>query len=243
MDNQNQRAVGLAPPLPVKSALAVNGALPVEGALPVKPGQVVEGPLTKNNSPNVQSHPLTKTGRPITEWFTMAGVILVESASGFGTGFTLARNNVAGVTLAIIAMSIVYGLEFWIRYSGGNSLPVLLGGFVALIAAGLIPYLSMTRAPKSKGKAASVYLPTIAASWSAVALLFGLLCAGMSDGKVLKSDAIQGVILSLLYAGASSALGYSAGTPGGAKSGNTTLAMMAWGGLVMFDLAGLARSP
>jgi hypothetical protein len=92
-------------------------------------------------------------------------------------------------------------------------------------------------------KSSTVYLPTIAASWSATALLFGLLCAYRSGGKVFMSDAIQGVILSLLYAGASSALGYSVGTPGGAKSGNTTLSLMAWGALVLFDLAGLARGP
>ena len=199
------------------------------------------------NDPKPANANAAKTGRPPAEWLKMAAVILVESASGFSTGFTLARNNVAGVTLAIIAMSFVYGMEFWIRYSGDGPGWLFFGGFVALIAAGLIPYLSMTQnigPVKNKAqKSSTVYLPTIAASWSAMALLFGLLCAYRSGGKVLVSDAIQGVILSLLYAGASSALGYSVGTPGGAKSGNTTLSLMAWGALVMFDLAGLARGP
>ena len=222
------------------NAPVATNAVTANGPLPVKPGQVVEGPLTKNNAASAAA----AARRPMTDYFTMAGAILVESAAGFGTGFTLARNNVAGVTLAIIVMSVVYGLEFWIRYSGPEgSKPVLIGGLLALIGAGLIPYLSMTRAPKSKGKAAAVYLPTVAASWSAVALIFGLVCAGLSGGKVLKSDAIQGVILSLLYAGVTSALGYNVGTPGAAKSGNTTLALMAWGALVLFDLAGLARGP
>jgi hypothetical protein len=222
---------------PVVNAKAANGPLPV------KPGQVVEGPLTKNNAAAAN-----KTGRDITDYFKMAGVILVESAAGFGTGFTLAKNNVAGVTLTLIVMSVVYGLEFWTRYSGpSGSTPLLIGGLVALVAAGLVPYLSMTQQigpVKNKAKkTASVYLPTIAASWSAVALIFGLTCAGMSGGKVLKSDAIQGVILSLLYAGVTTALGYNVGTPGAAKSGNTTMSLMAWGALVLFDLAGLARGP
>jgi len=222
-----------APVLPLSASTNTNA---INGTRPANATAVVGN--------NLEAHPLPKTGRPPTEWLSMAAVILVESASGFGTGFTLAgKNNVAGVILSIIAMSFVYGMEFWIRYSGDSPVWVLGLGFLFLVAAGLIPYLSMTRAPKSKGKAASVYLPTIAASWSAVALLFGLLCARMSGGKVFVSDAIQGVILSLLYAGASSALGYSVGTPGSAKSGNTTLAMMAWGALVMFDLAGLARGP
>jgi len=206
-----------------------------------------------NGTKNAVQAPTTaaaapKTSWDVAKWFSMVGVILVESATGFGTGFTLARNNVAGVTLAIIVMSVVYGLEFWTRYNSGNSLPLLGVGVLGLIAAGLIPYLSMTRAPKSKGKAASVYLPTVAASWSAVALIFGLVCArlapkGAGNSPILSSDAIQGVVLSLLYAGVTSALGYNVGTPGAAKSGNTTLALMAWGALVLFDLAGLARAP
>ena len=176
----------------------------------------------------------------------MAGVIFVESVSGFGTGFTLAKNNVAGVVLTLVVMSIVYGLEFWTRYSGPEgSKPVLIVGLLALIGAGLIPYLSMTQnigPVKNKAqKSSTVYLPTIAASWSAAALLFGLACARLSGGKVLVSDAIQGVILSLLYAGVTTALGYNVGTPGAAKSGNTTMSLMAWGALVLFDMAGLAR--
>lgn len=229
MDNANQRAVGLPP---VAGANA--NAAPPNGNGPES------RPLNKVNAA------APKTGRNITEWFSMAGVILVESAAGFGTGFTLARNNVAGVTLAIIAMSVVYALEFWTRYNVGNSLPLLGVGVLGLVAAGLIPYLSMTRAPKSKGKATGVYLPTVAASWSAAALIFGLVCArlspvGASGSKILTSDALQGVILSLLYAGVTSTLGYNVGTPGAAKSATTSLSMMAWGALVMFDLAGLAR--
>lgn len=198
---------------------------------------------TKAAAPSNVNAKAPKTSWDLAKWFSMAGVILVESGAGFGTGFTLAKNKVEGVTPAIIVMSIVYGLEFWIRYNNGISVPLLGGGVLFLILAGLIPYLSMTRAPKSKGKAAAVYLPTVAASWSAMALLFGLVCARMSGGAVLVSDAIQGVILSLLYAGVTSALGYNVGTPGAAKSGNTTLALMAWGALVLFDLAGLARGP
>jgi len=200
------------------------------------------------NAPNKPAN-APKTSRNITEWFSMAGVILVESATGFGAGFTLAKNNVAGATLAIIVMSVVYGLEFWTRYNAGNSLPLLGVGVLGLVAAGLIPYLSMTRAPKSKGKATAVYLPTVAATWSAVALIFGLICAHLAPkgangtSTILKSDAIQGVILSLLYAGVTSTLGYNVGTPGAAKSATTSLSMMTWGALVLFDLAGLARGP
>lgn len=197
-----------------------------------------------NAAPKVNTAaPKVNTAAPVSKWLSMLGVILAESGVGFGVGFTLGRNNVAGATLSIIAMSVVFGLEFWTRYNVGSSLPLFFGGLLALIAAGLVPYLAMSRAPKSKGKSASVYLPTVAASWSFTAILFGLVCAMMSGGKVLKSDALQGVILSLLYAGVTSAAGYSVGTPGGAKSGNTVFAMMAWGALVMFDLAGLARGP
>ena len=182
-----------------------------------------------------------KTNSPVSKWLSMLGVITAESAVGFGLGVTLAKNNVGGVVGTIIAMSIVFGLEFWTRYNGGASPALLPGGIIALIAAGVIPYLSMTRAPKSKGKAASVYLPTLAASWSTVAIIFGLVCARMSGGAVFMADAIQGVVLSLLYAGVTSAGGYSLATPGGAKSGNAALALMAWGALLMFDMAGLAR--
>lgn len=222
---------------PPAAAVAPN----VNGPLPVKPGQVVEGPLTKNNAAAAKA-----AGRDITDYFKMAAVILVESGAGFGMGFTLAKNKTPGVIMAIIVMSIVYGFEFWTRYSGqsGSGL-VLGGGIVALIAAGLIPYLSMTQSVgpvKNKAKKSStVYLPTIAASWAATALLFGLACAGLSNKEVLKTDAIQGVILSLLYAAVTTALGYNIGTPGAAKSAPTSLSMMAWGALVMFDMAGLMR--
>lgn len=216
----------------------------VPGAVPVAEEPVVAAA----NGNGLESHPPNKVNAPQPgRWLSMLATILAESGVGFGVGFTLARNNVAGVTLTIIAMSFVFALEFWMRYGPGTHGALFFGGLIALIAAGLVPYLAMSQnigPVKNKAKkGASVYLPTVAASWSAVAIGFGLVCAMMSGGKVGKSDAIQGVILSLLYAGVTSAAGYSVGTPGGAKSGNTVFAMMAWGALVMFDLAGLARGP
>lgn len=211
----------------------------VSGNVPVTEVPAVAAAQQNNNG--LEYRPLNKVNAPQPgRWLSMLATILAESGVGFGVGFTLARNNVAGAIVAIIAMSFVFALEFWMRYGPGAHGALFFGGLIALIAAGLIPYLVMSRKQK---KGASVYLPTVAASWSGAAILFGLVCAMSSGGKVFKSDAIQGVILSLLYAGVTSAAGYSVGTPGGAKSGNTVFAMMAWGALVMFDLAGLARGP
>jgi len=207
--------------------------------MPIAQEPVVEAVQQNNNG--LESRPLNKVNAPQPgRWLSMLATILAESGVGFGVGFTLARNNVAGAIVAIIVLSFVFALEFWMRYGPGTHGAVFFVGLAVLIAAGLIPYLVMSRKQK---KGASVYLPTVAASWSGAAILFGLVCAMRSGGKVGKSDAIQGVILSLLYAGVTSAAGYSVGTPGGAKSGNTVFAMMAWGALVMFDLAGLARGP
>ena len=178
----------------------------------------------------------------VPKFLQMLGVIGIESGFGFTTGLMLGRKNVGGVIGSIIALSIVFGLEFWLRYNKSMKGWLLMAGIVALIIAGIVPYMAMSKGGKAKAKDETAYLPTVAGAWSFVAIIFGLVCAQMSDGSVAKADALQGIILSLLYAGVTSTMGYGVGT-GAGKSVATKLSGAAWGALVLFDMAGLARAP
>jgi len=179
----------------------------------------------------------------VPKYLQMAGVIGVESGFGFTAGLMLGKKNVGGIIGSIIALSIVFGLEFWLRYNKGDKGWLLAAGIIALCIAGIVPYLAMSKGGKGKAKDETAYLPTVAGSWAVTAIIFGLACAQMSvNGVVAKADALQGIILSLLYAAATSTVGYGVGT-GAGKGLTTKLGVAMWGALVMFDLAGLARTP
>jgi len=178
----------------------------------------------------------------VPKYLQMLGVIGVESGFGFTAGLMLGRKNAGGVVGAIIALSIVFGLEFWLRYNNGASPLLLMGGIIALCIAGVVPYLAMSKGGKGKAKDEAAYLPTVAGSWALVAVLFGLACAQMTNGAIAKADALQGIILSLLYAASTSTVGYGVGA-GAGKGMTTKLGVAMWGALVVFDLAGLARTP
>jgi hypothetical protein len=204
-------------------------------------------PPSPRNGGVPNSHPpegneTKKSGNATTSKFVpalqLASAIIAESGTGFGLGYALGKGKPPGVIGALFGISVVFGAEFYIRYGGAKSMFYLFGAILALFGAGLIPYMSMTQgAGAKKGKAQKVYLPTVAASWSVVAII---VCMVLSGG-VNKADTLQGVILSLLYAAVSSAAGFSVATPGPTSGGNTSFAMMIWGALVMFDMAGLAR--
>lgn len=174
------------------------------------------------------------------KYLQMIGVIGAESGLGFGLGFMLGKKNMGGIIGTIVAISIVFALEFWLRYAKGNGGLLLFGGILALVAAGVVPYMAMSKAGKGKAKTQTAYLPTIAGAWALVAIVFGIVCAHM--GKVSKPDALQGIILSILYAGVTSTAGFGVGS-GAGKSGTTMSAIAAWVLLFMFDMAGLARAP
>lgn len=186
-------------------------------------------------APNTKSSP--KVGKAI----QLLGAIGVESAAGFGTGFMLGKGNKGGVAGTIIALSAVFAFEFYLRYNKSTSSWALLaGGFLLLVAAGIVPYLAMTSPKvKGKGKTGAAAAPTMAGAWALAALLYGVVCAMMSKDAVAVADALQGVILSLLYAGVTVAGGYSAA----AQPANLPYALATWGALVLFDMAGLARAP
>jgi len=200
-----------------------------------------------NVNGNVKPVPAANKPSNIPKYLQMMGVIDVESGVGFATGLALGKKNIGGVIVTILALSAVFGLEFWLRYNKSTRGWLLPAGIIALFVAGIVPYLAMSKGGKGKAKDETAYLPTVAASWSIVAVLFGLACARMSSlgnsaPSVAPADAIQGVILSLLYAGVTSSVGYATGT-GAGKSVTTKLSSAMWGALVMFDLAGLARAP
>ena len=218
--------------------MAERNGVPVNQAAPetvAEAGSEEPAPKPNNNKGN---------GKPSNapKYLQMLGVITVESGVGFAAGFALGKKGkgqIGAVIGAIIALSVVFGLEFWLRYINAKPL-LLVAGIISLMIAGIVPYVAMSKGGKGKAKDESAYLPTVAASWSVVAIAFGLICAKMSGGKIPVADALQGIILSLLYAGVTSASGYGVGT-GAGKSVTTKLAMAMWGALVLFDMAGLAR--
>lgn len=169
----------------------------------------------------------------------LLAAIGAESAAGFGTGFMLGKGNKGGVVGTIIALSTVFAFEFYLRYNKSTSAwPLLAGGFLLLVAAGIVPYLAMTSPKvKGKGKTGAAAAPTMAGAWALAALIYGVVCAKMGGTAI--ADALQGIILSLLYAGVTVAGGYSAA----AQPANMPFAIATWGALVLFDMAGLARAP
>jgi len=215
---------------------------PAAGNAPAPEEVFVTAPETLP-APEAEAAAPTGNAKPssVPKFLQMLGVIGVESGFGFTTGLMLGKKNIGGIIGSIIALSIVFGLEFWLRYNKSQKGWLLAAGIVALIIAGVVPYLAMSKGGKGKAKDEAAYLPTVAGSWSFVAIIFGLACAQMS-GSVAKADALQGIILSLLYAGVTSTIGYGVGT-GASKSLSTKLSGAALAALVTFDLAGLARAP
>lgn len=207
---------------------------PGSGNAPPPPPQTGNGPNKPGNKP-------TNTGgSKLADGLKTFGINGVESGLGFVTGLMMGKKSVRGAAGAIAALSIVFALEFWFRYNAKAKPWLLLAGIFVLAAAGIVPYVTMSKAGKGKAKDATRVLPTTVASWGLVALMYGVVCAMMSGGVVAKADAVQGVVLSLLYAATTITIGFETGS-GHGKSPMTAMAAGTWGALALFDLGGVLR--
>ena len=219
-----------AAPLPNTVVGASNGNT-VAAAAPNAPAPNAPAPKT----PNAPA-PSTAMGK----WLQMLGVITVESGLGFSAGWSMGKNQIGPIIATLVLISIVFALEFWMRYGYGDTPGwALPGGIFALVAASVVPYMTMSRAGKGKAKDTATFIPTVFAVWATVAIMFGMAVAKSGS----RADALQGIILSLLYAAVTAAGGFSVAKGGAAAASTGVFAGMMWLALLIFDMAGLARGP
>lgn len=172
----------------------------------------------------------------------LLGSILMQSGSGFATGWALSAQNPAGVTMFTIIASLVLAFDFS-GYAGGDLGRRVMWTLVTALVmttAALVPYFAMSRGAKGNKKVGTSAVPVAAAAWMMVALVAGGLAAKGGSGI---AGPMQGMIVSLMYMSLASFMGYSmnAAKKDPKARGSTLFALAIYVLLFAFDMAGFSQ--